>query len=103
MKLDPALIKAILQHAENNADGGETDHVLTAHDFIQFSSLDDKLLHHHIKLCEEAGFLGILKTERIVPGCEIPYYRIIRLTWEGTRFLKDKKYGQFVTWDVNIK
>ncbi|MDE0078623.1 MAG: hypothetical protein OXO50_13965 [Caldilineaceae bacterium] len=74
MKTDPALLKAILQYAEDNADGGETDHIPTADNFTQFSELTDKLLHHHIKLCEEAGFLEIQMTDRTADNCVIPLY-----------------------------
>lgn len=39
IKIDLTLLKAILQYVENNADGGETDHIPTADNFKQFSEV----------------------------------------------------------------
>ena len=74
MKRDMSIIRQILQYAEEHCNG----------EFIEAPTLpgsDWKIVHYHIGLCGEAGYMAVQK----VSGAEEVHqrYAIGSLTWIG--------------------
>ena len=93
MKRIIQLIQEILAFAEECADGGHTRCVPSAKDLGSFGDINDRDIHYHIGLCEQAGFLVVEKSGKDIPDSEIPWCRIIHLTWEGHEYLDQSRTG----------
>ena len=74
MKRHMQLIRKLLEFAENRNNGGWSP-------APECSSYSHEIVHYHIGLCREAGYLDIQK----ISGAEEPYarYEIGNLTWAG--------------------
>ena len=84
MKRDMDMIRDILAHAEAHAVGD----ALRAPELCGTS---DDLLHYHLELCEQAGYLRIKKSGYNPEGQD--HYAIVNLTWQGHEMLERLRNG----------
>ena len=82
MPRDMGLIWKILEYASKN-----DINVLGDMDFPKFEKYEDTQVEHHVKLCEEAGFIETNRNRQnqcIITG-------IKRVTWNGYEALEGRK------------
>ena len=79
MPRDMKLILMILDYVSQSEPVGTGGYIF----FPAFPRYEPGLVRHHVKLCEEAGYL-----ETTSPGATGQGYRITRMTWNGYEALE---------------
>ena len=84
MERDRDLIYRILKYAEKHADGQPMR--------VDLQGYDCDLVHYHVGLCGEAGFLKVVQRPVVSPA----QFKIVNLTWQGHNALAQLKKDSLV-------
>ena len=89
MKRDIQLILDILTYVQDNANSCDLL-VVPNNKKLQSRFLHgEHVIHYHVELCVQAGFLSVEETGIDTPGTRISEYGIIDLTWLGHEYLEN--------------
>lgn len=89
MKRDIQLIREILTYVRDNANSCDLLVVPNNKELRSRFLHGDHVIHYHVELCVQAGFLSVEETGIDAPGTRISEYGIIDLTWLGHEYLDD--------------
>ena len=89
MKRDIQLILDILAYVRDNANSCDLLLVPNINKLQSNFLHGEHVIHYHVELCVQAGFLSVEETGIDAPGTRISEYGIIDLTWLGHEYLEN--------------